>query len=100
MLQVLVGLKRPEREADHLSSTTELKTAWSFTSTPTHLHGMMLGHRDDFTFYPHLVNSCSYSAPVTSVLTLSNLSHRSECFIVVTRGGIREEMSGVCPRNR
>jgi hypothetical protein len=29
------GVKRPEREADHTSSSTEVKSAWRYTPTPS-----------------------------------------------------------------
>jgi hypothetical protein len=31
-------------------SSVKVKNAWSCTSTPSHLHGMVLWHRDDFNF--------------------------------------------------
>jgi hypothetical protein len=39
-----LGVKRPEREADHShSSNAEVKNAWSYTSTPPiRLHGVVL----------------------------------------------------------
>jgi hypothetical protein len=39
-----LGVKRPEREADHSPpSSAEVKNAWSYTSTPPiRLHGVVL----------------------------------------------------------
>jgi len=39
-----LGVKRPGREADHSPpSSTEVKNAWSYTSTPPiHLNGVVL----------------------------------------------------------
>jgi hypothetical protein len=41
---VSLGIKWPEREADHLPpSSAKVKNAWSCTSTPLiHLHGVVL----------------------------------------------------------
>jgi len=37
------GLKRPLRKADHSHpSSAEVQNAWSYTSTPLHLHGVVL----------------------------------------------------------
>jgi hypothetical protein len=58
------GVKRPGREADHSPpSNSEVKNAWSCTSAPQyvfmvwclmkqwiHLHGVIVKHRDNFTF--------------------------------------------------
>jgi hypothetical protein len=62
-------VKKPRREGDHSSpSSAEVKNAWSYTSTPTLLYGVvrtqaqdvfvaccLIQHRDNFTFYvcPH-----------------------------------------------
>jgi len=38
-----LGIKGPGREADNLPpSCSEIKNAWSYTSTPIHLHGVVL----------------------------------------------------------
>jgi len=38
-----LGVKRTEREADHsLSSSSEVKNAWSYTSTPKYSHYVVL----------------------------------------------------------
>jgi hypothetical protein len=47
-----LGVKRPEREADHSPpSTAEVKTAWSYTSTPQYVFmaWCLVKHRDKFT---------------------------------------------------
>jgi hypothetical protein len=51
------GIRRPGREADHSpSSSTEVKNAWSYTSTPSVLlHGVVLvKQRDSVAFYLNL----------------------------------------------
>jgi hypothetical protein len=51
------GVKRPEREADHSPpSSTEVKNAWSYTSTPLYVFmtWRLVKHRDSFTFYIYL----------------------------------------------
>jgi hypothetical protein len=42
---LFLGVKRPEREADHSPpSSAEVKDAWSYTTTPPIcLHGVVLG---------------------------------------------------------
>jgi hypothetical protein len=41
---LFLGIKRPEREADHSPpSSAKVKNAWSRTSTPIRLHGVVLG---------------------------------------------------------
>jgi hypothetical protein len=54
-----LGVKRPVREADHSSaSSAEVKTAWSYTSTPQYafMAWCLVKHRDKFTstFASHL----------------------------------------------
>jgi len=45
------GAKRPGREVDHSPpSSAEVKNAWSYTSTPSRLHDVVLKHKDNFTF--------------------------------------------------
>jgi len=48
------GVKRLGREADHSPPfSAEVKKAWSYTSTPqVRLHGVVLKHTDNFTFFP------------------------------------------------
>jgi hypothetical protein len=55
-----LGLKRPGRETDHSApSSTEVKNAWSYTSTPQYvfLAWCSVKRRDNFTFYafPHVI---------------------------------------------
>jgi hypothetical protein len=47
-----LGVKRPEREADHLPpSSAEVKNEWSYTSTPLiRFYGSATKHRDNFNF--------------------------------------------------
>jgi hypothetical protein len=50
---ILRGIKRSGREADHSSlPSTEVKNVWSYTSTPTHLFmaWYLIKHRDNVTF--------------------------------------------------
>jgi hypothetical protein len=62
-----LGVKQPGREADHLPpSSTEVKNAWNYTSTPPiRLHGVVLSlkkNRDNFTFtltYSHQQEFCN-----------------------------------------
>jgi hypothetical protein len=47
-----LGVKRPEREADHLPpSSAEVKNAWSYASTPQYVFmaWCLVKHRDNFT---------------------------------------------------
>jgi hypothetical protein len=47
------GIKRPGREADHLSPTSaEVKNTWSYTSTPQYVFmiWLLVKHRVNFTF--------------------------------------------------
>jgi hypothetical protein len=45
------GVKRPGREANHSPPpSAEVKNAWSYTSTPVSLNGMVLRRRDNFTY--------------------------------------------------
>jgi hypothetical protein len=40
--EISLGVKRPGREADHSPpSSAEVRNAWSYTSTPVHLKGMV-----------------------------------------------------------
>jgi hypothetical protein len=53
---LLLGLKRPSREADHSPpSSAEMKNAWNYTSTPQYALkascSVKKKHRDNFTFY-------------------------------------------------
>jgi hypothetical protein len=48
-----MGVKRPEREADHSPpSSAEVKNTWSYTSTPQYVFmaWCLVKHRDNFTF--------------------------------------------------
>jgi hypothetical protein len=48
-----VGTRGPRRETDHSpSSSAEVKTAWSYTSTPQYVFmaSCLVKHRDEFTF--------------------------------------------------
>jgi hypothetical protein len=48
-----LGVKQVGYETDHSPpSSAEVKNAWSYTPTPLIcLHGVLLHHRDNFTFY-------------------------------------------------
>jgi hypothetical protein len=51
--ELSLGVKRPEREADHSPpSNAEVKNAWSYTSTPHYVFmaWYLVKHRDSFTF--------------------------------------------------
>jgi hypothetical protein len=51
---LLLGVKRPGREADHSSpSSAGVKNEWSYTSTPQYVFmaWQLVKHRDNFTFY-------------------------------------------------
>jgi hypothetical protein len=51
---ISLGIKRPEREADHSPpSSAEVKNAWSYTSIPQYVFmaWCLVKHRDNFTFY-------------------------------------------------
>jgi hypothetical protein len=53
-----LGVKRPGREADNSPpSSAEIKTAWSYTSTPQYVFmaWCLVKHRDNFTFYLYLI---------------------------------------------
>jgi hypothetical protein len=48
-----MGVKRPEREADHSPpSSTEIKNVWSYTFTPEYafMAWCLVKHKDSFTF--------------------------------------------------
>lgn len=50
-----LGLKQPEHEADYSCQSLNV---WSFTYIPRiYLHGMLVRHRDNFTFIIFLLNA-------------------------------------------
>lgn len=57
------GVRRQAREADQLPPINyEMKIVELYLSTPTYLHGVVLNHRDTFTFRPSRFNYYSTSA--------------------------------------
>jgi hypothetical protein len=51
-IQWVPGVKWPGRAADHSPpSSSKVKNVWHNTSTPIQLHGTVVKHRDNFTFY-------------------------------------------------
>jgi hypothetical protein len=62
-----LGVKRPGREADHSPpSSTEVKIAWSYTSTPQYVFmaWCLVKYRDNFTFTFQEASSVLTSYPV------------------------------------
>jgi len=58
-----LGVIHLRHEADRLPPpSTEVKNAWHCFSTPVCLHGMVLKHRDNFTFY--LMHACCILCPL------------------------------------
>jgi hypothetical protein len=69
---LFLGVKRPRCEADHSPpSSAVVKNAWSYTSTPTRLHGMVLKARDNFTFPLTIKVRCLYRCSNNSYICLT-----------------------------
>jgi hypothetical protein len=74
--------KGPGREVDHsLSSNAKINNSWSYTTTsPIRLHGVVLKHRDNFTFYLQCVlNAPSDTEGRLSLTETSGLHFWSSC---------------------
>jgi hypothetical protein len=75
-----LGVERPGRETDHSpQSRAEVNSAWSYTSTPPiRPHGVVLKHRDNFTF--PLPRSSEWSLPYRfSDIKLVHISYPHAC---------------------
>jgi hypothetical protein len=62
-----LGVKRPEREADHsLPSSAKVKNAWSYTSIPRYVFMVwcLVKHRDNFTYTLPFNPLCCFSTSV------------------------------------
>jgi hypothetical protein len=69
-----LGVKRPGREADHSPpSSSDVKNAWSYTSTPQYcfMAWCLVKHRDNFTFTFNFISYLlSLLSPCTHLSTL------------------------------
>jgi hypothetical protein len=83
-----LGVKRPEREADHSSPTSAEVSAWSYTSTPQYAlmawRSINEENRDTFTFtlLLSLCIQCNLKRVQTKLLCILNRTPIEFCLVI------------------